>query len=101
MPEACSSAVVKGWCGGQGLVRWGVQATVQAALAGLPAEAIARAYPAGTPGREEHVQWGVDAQVTAVFEILISGTLGCLMVRWLSPKLLPQVAHAPARPMAS
>ncbi len=110
-----AGAAVKGWCGGQrlvrrsragavgdwfggqGLVRWGLQATVQAALASLPAEAIARAYPVGTPGRQEHVQWGVDAQVTAVFEILISGTLGCLMVRWLSPKLLPQVASAPAR----
>lgn len=70
------------------------QATVQAALASLPGEAIARAYPVGTPGRERYVQWGVDAQVTAVFEILISGTLGCLMVRWITPKLLKQVNTA-------
>jgi hypothetical protein len=37
------------------------------------------------------VQFGTDALTTAVFEIIISGTLGCLMVRWLSPLLLKLV----------
>lgn len=70
-----------------------LQATVQAALAQLPADAVARAYPVGSPDYTEYTQFGMDALTTAVFEIINSGTLGCLLVRWLSPFLLKRVRH--------
>ena len=73
---------------------WGAQATVQAALGQLPSDAVARAYPVGSPNHDRYTQYGTDALTTAVFEIIISGTLGSLMVRWLSPLLLK-----PVRPM--
>jgi hypothetical protein len=69
-------------------IAWIPKATVQAALGALPADAVARAYPPGSPNHEEYTQWGQDALTTAVFEIIISGTLGCLLVRWLTPFLL-------------
>jgi hypothetical protein len=74
---------------GLGLLLW--QATVQAALGQLPSDAVARAYPVGSPNYERYTQYGTDALTTAVFEIIISGTLGSLMVRWLSPLLLKAV----------
>lgn len=64
---------------------------MQAALGSLPADAVARAYPVGSPKHEQYTQWGQDALTTAVFEIIISGTLGCLLVRWLTPFLLKTV----------
>ena len=67
-----------------------VQATVQAALASLPLEAVTKAYPVGSPEYAQYHAWATDALTTAVFEVIISGTLGCLLVRWLSPLLLPQ-----------
>lgn len=69
-------------------IAWTPKATVQAALGGLPLEAIQRAYPVGSPQRAEYLAYGQDMLTTAVFEILISGTLGSLLVRWLSPLLL-------------
>lgn len=70
------------------------QATVQGALGQLPADAVARAYPVGSPNHDRYTQYGTDALTTAVFEIIISGTLGSLMVRWLSPLLLKPVRLA-------
>jgi NhaP-type Na+/H+ or K+/H+ antiporter len=69
-------------------IAWTPKATVQAALGQLPSDAVARAYPVGSLDHDRYVQFGTDALTTAVFEIIISGTLGCLMVRWLSPLLL-------------
>ena len=70
------------------------QATVQAALASLPLEAVNKAYPVGSPNYAQYHQWATDALTVAVFEVIISGTLGCLLVRWLSPLLLTQVRAA-------
>lgn len=64
---------------------------MQAALGQLPSDAVARAYPVGSPNHDRYTQYGTDALTTAVFEIIISGTLGSLMVRWLSPLLLKAV----------
>lgn len=55
---------------------------------------MARAYPVGSPNHDRYAQFGTDALTTAVFEIIISGTLGSLMVRWLSPLLLKAVRLA-------
>ena len=66
---------------------------MQAALASLPLEAVNKAYPPGSPNYAQYHQWATDALTVAVFEVIISGTLGCLLVRWLSPLLLSQV-HA-------
>lgn len=71
-------------------IAWIPKATVQAALASLPLDAVTIAYPVGSPLHAQYRQWGEDALTTAVFEILISGTLGCLLVRWFSPVLLQQ-----------
>ncbi len=67
---------------------------MQAALASLPLEAVTKAYPVGSPQYAQYHTWATDALTTAVFEVIISGTLGCLLVRWLSPLLLPQVRRA-------
>ena len=64
---------------------------MQAALASLPLEAVSKAYPPGSPNYAQYHQWATDALTVAVFEVIISGTLGCLLVRWLSPLLLTQV----------
>ena len=64
---------------------------MQAALGGLPMDAVNRAYPIGTPKHTQYAGYAQDALTTAVFEIIISGTLGSLMVRWLSPLLLKRV----------
>ena len=67
---------------------------MQAALASLPLEAVNRAYPPGSPNYVQYHQWATDALTVAVFEVIISGTLGCLLVRWLSPLLLTQARGA-------
>lgn len=77
-------------------IAWTPKATVQAALGGLPADAAARAYPPGNPQHKKYQQWGSDALTTSVFEILISGTLGSLLVHWLSPLLLTQESEQDA-----
>lgn len=82
-------------CLGRSPCAWGAQATVQAALGGLPGDAAARAYPPDNPQHAKFKQWGTYALTTSVFEIIISGTLGSLMVRWLSPLLLPVVGVPP------
>ena len=76
---------------------------MQAALGQLPSDAVARAYPVGSPNHDRYTQWGTDALTTAVFEIIISGTLGSLMVRWLSPLLLKpvRVVHMPGNAVCS
>lgn len=73
---------------------------MQAALGQLPADAVARAYPVGSPKHAAYTQWGTDALTTAVFEIIISGTMGSLLVRWLSPFLLKPVRRAHQTPHA-
>lgn len=77
-------------------IAWTPKATVQAALGGLPADAAARAYPPGNPQHDKFQQWGSEALTTSVFEILISGTLGSLLVHWLSPLLLTQESEQDA-----
>jgi hypothetical protein len=73
------------------------QATVQAALGQLPLDAVEKAYPVGNPNRAKYVRWGQDALTTSVFEIIISGTLGSLLIRWLSPLLLGPPASCMVR----
>ena len=67
---------------------------MQAALGSLPTTAVNRAYAPGTAKHTLYAGYAQDVLTTAVFEIIISGTLGCLMVRWLSPLLLKQVPLA-------
>ena len=55
-------------------------------------DAVEAAYPVGSPDRAEYVRWGQDALTISVFEIIISGTLGSLLIRWLPPLLLAPAA---------
>lgn len=68
-----------------------MQATVQAALALSPRDAVNAAYQ---PKSAEGIRYGgyaTDALTIAVFEILIAGTLGTLLIRFFAPKLLDKV----------
>ncbi|KAL3133331.1 hypothetical protein ABBQ38_007206 [Trebouxia sp. C0009 RCD-2024] len=67
---------------------WTPKATVQAALALSPRDAVNAAYQ---PKSAEGIRYGgyaTDALTIAVFEILIAGTLGTLLIRFFAPKLL-------------
>lgn len=70
---------------------------MQAALGQMPLDAVEKAYPVGNPDRAKYVRWGQDALTTSVFEIIISGTLGSLLIRWLSPLLLAPAASCAVR----
>ena len=70
-----------------------MQATVQAALALSPRDAVNAAY---SPSSEQGIRYGgyaTEALTIAVFEILIAGTLGTLLIRFFAPKLLDKVKH--------
>ena len=67
-----------------------LQATVQAALALAPRDAVTAAYqpdPEATP----YYDFATEALTIAVFEILIAGTLGTLLIRLTAPRLLDKV----------
>lgn len=70
-----------------------VQATVQAALALSAADAVAAAYRADPTGDEaiRYSGFATVALTIAVFEILIAGTLGTLLIRFSAPLLLEKV----------
>ena len=83
----------------------GRQATVQAALAASPMDAVNIAYPDAldsrgvpvprTPESARYHQFAEDALVTGVFCIVICSAVGTLLIRWFAPVLLE---HARARP---
>ena len=74
---------------------------MQAALGQMPLDAVEKAFPVGNPNRAKYVRWGQDALTTSVFEIIISGTLGSLLIRWLSPLLLALSASCGVRASCS
>ena len=45
----------------------------------------------GTSDYTKYYRWGEDALTVGGFEIIISATLGCLLIRWFSPLLLDKV----------
>ena len=68
------------------------QATVQAALAASPMDAVRAAYPGPpTPESRRYAQFAEDALVTAVFCIVICSAVGTLLIRWFAPVLLEHV----------
>ena len=70
-----------------------VQATVQAALALSPGDAVKAAYSTNPTGDEarRYTGFATEALTIAVFEILIAGTLGTLLIRFFAPLLLEKV----------
>ncbi|KAK9826729.1 hypothetical protein WJX81_002380 [Elliptochloris bilobata] len=70
---------------------WSPKATVQAALAASPMDAVRAAYP-GPPTAEsrQYTQFAEDVLVTAVFCIVICSAIGTLLIRWFAPVLLEQ-----------
>ncbi|KAK9810538.1 hypothetical protein WJX72_012364 [[Myrmecia] bisecta] len=71
-------------------IAWSPKATVQAALAASPMDAVVAAYKPGTPEYVEYHKWAEDALTIAVFCILICGSIGTILIKWLSPYLLEQ-----------
>lgn len=68
-----------------------MQATVQAALALSPRDAVNAAYQANSVEGVRYGGYATDALTIAVFEILIAGTLGTLLIRFFAPRLLDKV----------
>ncbi len=70
-----------------------MQATVQAALALSPQDAVTAAYQSNLQSIEarRYSGFATEALTIAVFEILIAGTLGTLLIRFFAPKLLDRV----------
>lgn len=68
---------------------------MQAALALSPGDAVKAAYSANPTGDEarRYTEFATDALTIAVFEILIAGTLGTLLIRFFAPLLLDKVRH--------
>lgn len=71
-----------------------LQATVQAALALSPLDAVLAAYKNNlkTPEVVRYVQWANETLTTAVFCILIAGSVGTLLIRIFAPVLLERVS---------
>ena len=69
---------------------------MQAALALSPGDAVKAAYSAKPMGDDavRYKEFATDALTIAVFEILIAGTLGTLLIRFFAPLLLEKVQHA-------
>lgn len=77
-----------------------LQATVQAALAGLPNDLVNAAYKRGTPMWNEYHVYAQDTLAICVFAIIICGTFGMVAIRWFSPLLLERVSFLlPAVPL--
>ena len=68
---------------------WLPKATVQAALASDPLEAILKSKT-GEANYEEWVKWGNDILTTAVFSIIITAPVGMVIISTLGPKWLNQ-----------
>ena len=68
------------------------QATVQAALAGLPNDLVNAAYKRGTPMWNQYHAYAQDTLAICVFAIIICGTFGMVAIRWFSPLLLERVS---------
>lgn len=68
---------------------------MQAALALSPGDAVKAAYSADPMGEEarRYTGFATEALTIAVFEILIAGTLGTLLIRFFAPLLLEKVQH--------
>lgn len=68
---------------------------MQAALALSAADAVAAAYRADPRGDEaiRYSGFATVALTIAVFEILIAGTLGTLLIRFSAPLLLEKVQY--------
>ena len=73
---------------------------MQAALALSAADAVAAAYQADPTGDEaiRYSGFATVALTIAVFEILIAGTLGTLLIRFSAPLLLEKVQYFFAGP---
>ena len=80
-----------------GLTWNGLQATVQATLAALPMDQVNSLIPKGTPKYAQYSRWAEDALVTAIFCILICGSLGTVLIRWFSGFLLDKARLPPSR----
>ena len=68
-----------------------LQATVQATLAALPMDQVQALIPKNSPVYAENMRWAEDALVTAIFCILICGSLGTLLIRYSRSFLLERV----------
>lgn len=71
-----------------------MQATVQAALALLPRDAVIAVYgktPTTDQGRR-YAEYAQNVLTTAVFCILICGSIGTLLIRIFAPVLLQRVS---------
>ncbi len=68
-----------------------MQATVQAALAASPNDAVNAAYKRGSPQWNEYHAYAQDTLAICIFAIIIAGTIGMTSIRWFSPLLLEQV----------
>lgn len=73
---------------------WTPKATVQATLAALPLDQVNARIPKNSPEYAENARWAEDALVTAIFCILICGTVGTISIRWLAPYLLDKAVEA-------
>ena len=71
-----------------------LQATVQAALALSPLDAVMSRYKSNLQDDEavRYIGWANETLTTAVFCIIIAGSLGTLLIRIFSPMLLDQVS---------
>ena len=67
------------------------QATVQAALALSPMDAVMAAYHKGDPNYTQYREYAQEAQVTAIFCIVLCSAIGTLLIRFFAPLLLVQV----------
>ena len=71
-----------------------MQATVQAALALLPRDQVAAVYGSRptTEQGQRYTEYAQNCLTTAVFAILICGSLGTLLIRIFAPVLLQKVS---------
>lgn len=72
-----------------------LQATVQAALALSPLDAVQLAYPnKNAPGAAQYYEWAHEVVTIAIFCILICATVGTLLIRISAPQLLEKVSRS-------
>ena len=72
-----------------------VQATVQAALALSPLDAVQLAFPdKHAPGAAQYYEWAHEVVTIAIFCILICATVGTLLIRISAPHLLVKVSRS-------
>lgn len=64
---------------------------MQATLAALPLDQVNSKIPRSSPDYAKNQRWAEDALVTSIFCIIICGTLGTILIRWLAPYLLEKV----------